>query len=73
MPTQEQLGRPFDRPFDRAQDRPQDRMRELDPRSDEFKRLLLQIAEGSDHPNDAAIAKILRRELGKKAEDSDGA
>jgi len=38
----------------------------LDPRSDEFKHLLLEIAEGSDHLNDVAIAKILRKELGEK-------
>jgi len=56
MPTQEQL----------------DRMKQLDPKSDEFKRLLLEIAEGSDHPNDVAIAKILRKELGEKLGDSDG-
>ncbi len=61
MPTQKQL----------------DRMMQLDPGSDEFKRLLLKIAEGSDHPNDVAIARILRRELagrlGEGSRDSDGA
>jgi hypothetical protein len=63
MPTQKQL----------------DRMMQLDPGSDEFKRLLLKIAEGSDHPNDVAIARILRRELvggqglGEGPRDSDGA
>jgi len=50
MPTQEQL----------------DRMKQLDPGPDESKRLLLEIAEGSDHPKDVAIAKILRKELGEK-------
>lgn len=76
MPTQEQLGRPFDG----AQDKTQDRMVQLDPRSDEFKCLLLKIAEGSDHPNDVAIARILRRDLGtlrpcsgQESGDSDGA
>ena len=80
MPTQEQLDRPFDcvypEPFGFAQDklrrRAQDRMMQLDPGSDEFKHLLLEIAEGSDHPNDVAIAKILRKELGEKLGDSDG-
>ena len=65
MPTQEQL----DRPFDWAQDR----MMRLDPGSDEFKRLMLKIAEDSDHPNDVAIARILRRKLRKESGDSDGA
>jgi len=64
MPTQEQL----DRPFDWAQDR----MKRLDPGSDEFKRLMLKIAEDSDHPNDVAIARILRRELREESGDSDG-
>jgi len=65
MPTQEQL----DRPFDWAQDR----MMRLDPGSDEFKRLMLKIAEDSDHPNDVAIARILRRKLREESGDSDGA
>ncbi len=65
MPTQEQL----DRPFHWAQDR----MMRLDPGSDEFKRLMLKIAEDSDHPNDVAIARILRRKLREESEDSDGA
>jgi len=39
------------------------RMMRLDPESDEFKRLLLRVAEDSDHPNDVAIARILRRKL----------
>lgn len=45
---------------------------QLDPRSGEFKRLMLKIAEDSDHPNDVAIARILRRELQEGSEDSDG-
>ena len=65
MPTQEQL----DRPLHWAQDR----MKRLDPGSDEFKRLMLKIAEDSDHPNDVAIARILRRKLREESEDSDGA
>jgi hypothetical protein len=80
MPIQEQLDRSFDRAYAeqrrRAQDRPfdgaQDRMVQLDPRSDEFKRLLLKIAEASDHPNDVAIARILRRELKEESGDSNG-
>ena len=61
MPTQEQPDRPFNWT--------QDRVMQLDPSSDEFKRLLLKIAEGSDHPNDVAIARILRRELGEETGD----
>jgi hypothetical protein len=80
MPIQEQLDRPFDgaRPeqgLRRAQSsrrRAQDRMVQLDPRSDEFKRLLLKIAKASDHPNDVAIARILRRQLGEESGDSNG-
>ena len=33
---------------------------------------LLEIADGSDHPNDVAIAKILRKEIREKLRDSDG-
>jgi len=79
MPTQEQLDRPFDGVYpvggvsDAESQRAQDRMMQLDPGSDEFKRLLLKIAEGSDHPNDVAIARILRRKLGEESGDSDGA
>jgi hypothetical protein len=40
-----------------------EKLKRLDPNSDEFKRLLLKTTEGSDHPNDMAIARILRREL----------
>ena len=49
-----------------------ERLAACEPGSDEFKHLLLEIAEGSDHPNDVAIAKILRKELGEKLGDSDG-
>ena len=49
-----------------------ERMMRLDPGSDEFKRLMLKIAEDSDHPNDVAIARILRRELREESGDSDG-
>ena len=48
------------------------KLMQLDPESDEFKRLMLKIAEDSDHPNDVAIARILRRELREESGDSDG-
>ena len=69
MLTQEQLDRPFDPSTGLRTSWAQDRVMQLDPRSDEFKRLLLKIAEGSDHPNDVAIARILRRELGEETGD----
>ena len=48
----------------------QDKMKRLDPRSDEFKRLLLEVAEDSDHPHDMAIARYLRRELNERPANS---